>query len=380
MKKLSYFIFFVGVLSFAVLACDNKRFGSFSMPNPSMLANKSIQNQALFDDNFPENDAPRLYNENIIISKDLSYVVDDTGKMAPVPPGLFVLRKNDLKLSRSFDKGSNFFEVSGRSLYISGGNIVAINLESGAQEWTIPQPSRVDPFWQPYVFGKYLIVSLGSERLTYCYDRTSGELRWKKEFYVSTRPYYDPMQNRLYVTDPNIGLIAVAIDTGSVLWQAQSTVRNAFQPIQSGSVVVCSAGDNGHIHAYDKDNGDLVWKESGIQRKRYLPRPVKYKDYIIYAGLNKISALQRKAGKILWERSYQKDELKIIQLHQLTNRLNVTFKNRNYIEQLAIDTGEFIKKVTVNDKITSPYAYDGKTIYYFSNNTLFAEKLDLTEN
>lgn len=197
-------------------------------------------------------------------------------------------------------------------------SIVAIDLESGAILWhyqatandawngscdEITQHNCPEEDGPDLDFGSSPVLATGSDGKQYvlgadkggqvmAVDPDSGKLIWKKRvgrggvvggilfglaayegvLYV---PVTDVPDGRSYDMDPRPGVYALDIVTGDYVWEAPSadTICNGraacypgYQTVPSTTSELVFAGSNdGHLRAYDRRNGEILWHSDTAQ-------------------------------------------------------------------------------------------------------------------
>lgn len=157
---------------------------------------------------------------------------------------------------------------------------------------------------------------------TYCLDRISGEVRWrrsapqvpivlvdKRNNSASPSPAVD--ENGVYVFFPDFGLLAYDFD-GNELWQHRiggfdNIYGMGASPIIAGGnvVLVCDQATNSFILALDPRTGEPVWRQERPEAKSGHSTPVLYEAddqavQIIVPGSFLLTSYDAATGKKLW--------------------------------------------------------------------------------
>ena len=157
---------------------------------------------------------------------------------------------------------------------------------------------------------------------TYCLDRASGEIVWRRAapdvplVHVDDRndaaspsPVVDGAH--VYVFFPDFGLIAYDFD-GNELWQHRiGSFDNIYgmgaSPIVAGDnvVLVCDQSTGSYIVALDRESGDVAWRRERPEAKSGHSTPILYRAddgdlQIIAAGSFLLTSYDAETGDKLW--------------------------------------------------------------------------------
>lgn len=184
----------------------------------------------------------------------------------------------------------------------------------------------------PTVVGDRVFLATADEKKEVqsllCYDRASGELRWKTDihhggFASSGRPG-NPRSTKAsgtaasdgervfinFINDNAVYLTALDFD-GKQLWQQKVTDYIIHQgygssPTIYGPLVILSADNKGGgvLAAYDRVSGKLAWSHKRPETPNY-PSPavlrVNGRDQLLLTGCELVSSFEPLTGKVNWE-------------------------------------------------------------------------------
>ena len=161
-------------------------------------------------------------------------------------------------------------------------------------------------------------------RTVHCLDRSSGTELW--EFTVANRGREDPLQGYIaehgyasntpvtdgeliYVFFGKMGVYAIDLD-GKQRWHAtvgkESSNRqwgSGASPILHGDLLIVNAADEGRaIVAFDKTNGEEVWKSeaAGYELSYNTPTIVEQHQELVVAVPGELWGVNLKTGKLKW--------------------------------------------------------------------------------
>lgn len=204
--------------------------------------------------------------------------------------------------------GDHLYTVSAEGL------ISKINVLTGAIEW---QKNTQTKTYAGLAVSDTKIVLVSSEGLVNTY-KNDPELPivWQKR--VKSELNVQPIieDNRLFVRLSNGNLNAYDIETGKKYWTVSRRVPELSLTGSSKPSVfndlVYSGFDDGHLVAYEKNNGDMVWDKSvsvpsgrsELDRMVDLDGQFIIKNNIIYISgfQGRLSAIQTQDGTELWSR------------------------------------------------------------------------------
>lgn len=167
------------------------------------------------------------------------------------------------------------------------------------------------------------LTALENDKLfTYCLDRETGTINWRRE---SPRDRIENLDNRnnpaspspvtdgenVFVFFADYGLIGYDI-SGNTLWQLPlGPFNNLYgmgaSPILSGEnvVLVCDQSTGSFIISVDKKSGKVAWKTARPEAKSGHSTPILYnpgsgKDQLIVPGSFFLTAYASESGKKVW--------------------------------------------------------------------------------
>jgi len=168
----------------------------------------------------------------------------------------------------------------------------------------------------------FLTAFEGETLYTYCLDRASGEILWRRDapkvplVHVDDRndaaspsPAVDA--SSVYVFFPDYGLLAYDVD-GKELWSHRSgSFDNIYgmgaSPILAGDnvVLVCDQSTGSYIIALDRKTGDVRWRQDRPEAKSGHSTPILYQPddgalEIIVAGSFLLTSYDAASGDKLW--------------------------------------------------------------------------------
>ena len=145
--------------------------------------------------------------------------------------------------------------------------VVALDAESGEQRWSLDDEGSAAIVSTSSIADgvAYVAFSGGQESSIDAIDLTGGQRRWRARFprFFDLSAVAPPAvtDDAIYVTDAQGETSRLDPATGSVSWdfaQNVGVIRSA--PVVSGSVVLVGAAD-GSMAALDTSSGDLVWRD-----------------------------------------------------------------------------------------------------------------------
>lgn len=143
--------------------------------------------------------------------------------------------------------------------FSSGGDLVALDSESGQERWRVA-PGFVDgAAWPPVTHGDTVVVGMGPALLAV--DTDTGDERWRHTFASGTAAVAATIGNRaVYATTADSSVLArLDLDTGEVDWQLEPGPELVGPPVVAGRTVVIR-GTDGTLRGFDADTGQARWR------------------------------------------------------------------------------------------------------------------------
>jgi len=143
------------------------------------------------------------------------------------------------------------------------GFLYCVNAESGEEIWKFEMGGAISV--APAIAdGRVFAGQQGGERFFYCVDADTGALIWKQTVpggWVWGSAVVD--EGRVYV--PTVSGHAVCLDaeTGHLIWMYPMAKSVPAEPAIDGDLVYFGSWSHS-LYAFDKKNGEIVWKENGI--------------------------------------------------------------------------------------------------------------------
>ena len=162
----------------------------------------------------------------------------------------------------------------------SGGEVIALDLASGAQVWSAPARQ-----WSPRLCAGRVLL-LDGENLQ-ALDPRTGQARWRLS-QAKVRDFASHGSRLLYTTGEQIGVVDLA--SGQSLWR--ETCEEIEDP-QLGPSVALSSGED--LVARDPGTGRRLWK---------LPKAENYTllgDTVVASSYDSSRAISARSGQKLWE-------------------------------------------------------------------------------
>jgi outer membrane protein assembly factor BamB len=193
--------------------------------------------------------------------------------------------------------------------------------------WKAPVPGRGHS--SPTVVGDQIFLTTSTNepevQSVLCYDRSSGDLRWKTDVHFGGFP--EKMNAKASMASSTVAcdgrfvfanflndgaVYTTALDlNGKKVWQTKITDYVIHQgygssPALYQSLVLVSADNKGGgaVAGLDRVTGDVVWKRDRPQLPNY-PSPIVVhaagRDQLILTGCDLITSLAPLTGETLWE-------------------------------------------------------------------------------
>jgi outer membrane protein assembly factor BamB len=150
--------------------------------------------------------------------------------------------------------------------------------------------------WPPAYEGTHAFLAIDGDRLV-AYDLISGTQEWT----VTARPLMEPVagDGLLFILEADV-LKALHVADGSVAWQIPLSDTLTVHPVwDNGWLIVAS--DSGEIGALRATDGQVVWRRDLKSPAHALPALAADRVYIPTAD-SRIVALGVESGEPIWER------------------------------------------------------------------------------
>ena len=257
--------------------------------------------------------------------------------------------------------------------------VIAWNVETGGVQWktsldSVPtgRKSSSTP-----CLSDNKIFTIGSEKI-YCLDSLSGNLIWNqtlptKEIASSILSY----QNLVIVLAGH--LLAYDKNTGRLIWENKEVVGKASSPIiwntRNKILLICNSSN--HVFALDPSNGKTFWMGPGGGSST----PVCNEDYLL------VHAKKEEVGLIAYKFKNEKIEEKwrIPKLTRRTDSSPLIHDGHAYLIGsgmrlcVHLETGKILRKTMAKHDISSPIFAGGKILAYEINGN-FLKMIDPSPN
>lgn len=191
--------------------------------------------------------------------------------------------------------------------------------------WKSPVPGRGHA--SPCVAGNHVYIHTADEAaermLLYCYDRTSGAQLWECQLHTGGFMHVHPKNSQASATPACDGervfvpcmvqgaLWLTAVDLqGTVAWQQrvgdfQSMHGYGSSPVLYKSLVIVVADHQGggYVAAYDRESGDLVWRQPRTTAASFgtpSVATVAGRAQLLLAGGDATAGYDPATGDVLW--------------------------------------------------------------------------------
>ena len=183
-----------------------------------------------------------------------------------------------------------------------------VRRSNGDVVWKIPLSEEL--IARPVVHKGMLYVGTVSGNLA-AFDAQSGAERWR--FQTGDAIMVAPVvhDGLVYVVNQNDKLIALEADTGAWVWEHREeyygnmSVRRHSAPVVDGDTVYVGS-TSGLIAAFDKNNGNVLWKRGLAEADRFNDidsTPIVADGRLYTASFNgSVYSLNATTGKPLWKR------------------------------------------------------------------------------
>ncbi len=201
---------------------------------------------------------------------------------------------------------------------LDGSNILAasvdhglysVELATGHQRWRFDAGSPL--LTTPAILNKKVIV--GSEGKIYGIDSDSGKQLWTVPSHSALLNHIVTDGSRIFVANADGSISAVDANDGSILWTkiyaAKTTlnaisVQTAAPAVSNGRIYMCS--NDGVLRALNAENGSEIWHTSAPKNADPLglSSPVLRDDSVYIAGSGEhgdVYAFDRREGNLLWK-------------------------------------------------------------------------------
>lgn len=179
------------------------------------------------------------------------------------PTKIYAVNSLTGTLQWSADYTGRFFVNDGVTLYfVSGRNVVALDIATGNQKWTFAVSAR-EVLHSSIAIGEGKIYFTTDNqgdmvRTMYALDAESSQVMWATTTvdYYSKKPIY--RDGKIYLNHYK-EMYAYSAQTGAVLWKFEVAPNFTFE-ISDDTIYTRTAG--GYLSAYDKETKALRWKKS----------------------------------------------------------------------------------------------------------------------
>lgn len=187
-----------------------------------------------------------------------------------------------------------------------------ISLDKSSKTWSFYSGTRDDRFvFSPLIKdNKAFILNSGGTLIAY--DLKADKKIWKTRIFH--RQYLKNYQTpKIGYAGGKIFAIAginkiVAVDEvdGKILWSKDISSIPASSPVSDGEIVYVTTNDN-KLYAFNVNDGELQWVQSGISRATAIfgaADPVIYKNTIVASySSGEVYAVNKKTGEALWSQN-----------------------------------------------------------------------------
>jgi outer membrane protein assembly factor BamB len=216
---------------------------------------------------------------DLVISGEKLLVTDSNLMLYSYDSTGDVLWKKSILCDFINSQGDRIFtdQLSGGTFYQSkptaaNGNLVfgtpsgflySVDAENGEENWKFEMGGAIS-VGAAIADGKVYAGQQGGERFFYCLDELIGELVWKQTLpggWVWGSATVD--DGMVYV--PTVSGYAVCLDgeTGHIVWMYPTAKSVPAEPAIDGELVYFGSWSRA-LYAFNKTNGEIVWKENGI--------------------------------------------------------------------------------------------------------------------
>ena len=184
-----------------------------------------------------------------------------------------------------------------------------ISLKKSSKSWSFYSGSLSRNFVFAPIFKSDKIFILDTSGVLFARDVKTSKKIWKSKIFAKNflKNYKTP---KIGFSDGKIFAIAginkiaaaSAID-GKILWSKDISSIPVSTPVSDGKLVYVSTNDN-KLYAFNCENGDLVWVQSGISRATAIfgaADPIIYQDLILVSySSGEIYAVKKDSGEAIW--------------------------------------------------------------------------------
>ncbi len=168
----------------------------------------------------------------------------------------------------------------------------------------------------------YTCGTKDNQQVLYCLDAKSGAVIWETPFEKAyrnqhgdgTRATPTVHAGRVYVLGAHGRLICADAGTGKIVWEKQfdhkPTWAYSGSVLIEGELAVVSPGDeHGSLVAYNKENGEQVWKTGSDLVGYATPYPFSFNDkrYIVAFMGDAALIVESKTGREVWRTAWKTD-------------------------------------------------------------------------
>ena len=297
----------------------------------------------------------------------------------------------------------------------SGSKLYCLNAQTGTLIWTFLQPSI--SYTTPCIFNGTVYVgyskSAGLPGL-YALDANSGNLIWSNtintgnlgaitsnptavagyvvvsEFNTGVHvfnaangiqiwsngslPSANPLVSGgvVYIGTENSLITAYNLASGNIIWQNTVTVNNHSSPVMANDTIYMPGSDK--MYALNKNTGAIIWSRISITGSSILlsSPSISLSDASLYAGYTKgsVYCLQSRTGAINWIYPYSNFQIQTTPSNPVAaNGMVVINRDDNSLYALSTRSGSLIWKFTASASVnTDPCVTDfGGNVFYTGN-------------
>ncbi len=261
------------------------------------------------------------------------------------------------------------------------GEVMALDAASGEVRWRSQVSSEV---LTPPAVGEGLVIVRSADNRIFAFGAQDGKRRWIYQRAPSSLLVRSPAGISLqgdtaYVGFPGGKLVALALDSGNVRWEATVALPRGATELERVTDVlgdpavqgreVCAAAFQGRVACYDAQNGQQTWARE-ISSLTGVSLDARHAYVTDERG--GVHALDRTNGRSVWKQ----DRLAYRQVTRpvpLGNEIAVA-DFEGYVHFLARDNGAFIARAQTDEYpiAAAPIAFSGRLVVQTTYGGLFA--------
>lgn len=285
-----------------------------------------------------------------------------------------------VQLSGGIGAGEGFLYVG-----TDEGEVIALNPDDGSVQWRTPLTSEV--LTPPLASGGVLVVRTNDGRIA-ALDPVNGNLLWT---YSSTVPVLTlrgvsmPLidQGRVFAGFANGKLVALALDSGEVLWESTVGVPEGRSELERlvdidanpvlADGVIYAAAYQARLVALTSVAGSLLWSRDV---STYQGMVIDAETLYLTQSDGRVLAVNRRNGAVLW----QQDKLaeRMVTAPVLYRGNLYVADQQGYLHGIALDDGRFVARFRISaDAIPlTPVVSDDALYILTAGGALHALKID----